>query len=406
MVSAFVARLADPEIHLAAYGSVVFPLAILIEAPIIMLLAASTALSRDWDSYCRLRRFMMVSAGILTGIHLLVAATPLFDLIVGGLFNAPEAIREPARRGLLIMTPWTASIAYRRFNQGLLIRNDRSKQVGVGTAIRMGTTLLLLTLGFSRGWPGIVTGTLGVVCGVIAEASFVGWSVRPILVRLRERALTGPALTLRRLLDFYIPLALTPLLTLLTLPTLSAGLGRMPLTLESMATWPVVNGLVFIFRSTGHSYNEVVVALMERPGAPRVLRRFTTILAATVFLVLLTLNVTPLGRWWFSGLSGLDPALADMATRGLWLAVVLPPLGVFQNWIQGTLVHHRRTRPISEAVALALAGMAAVMAVGAWRDSMAGLYVGILAMVAANVIQLSWLGFRSRALRAADRRGD
>ena len=49
-LSAVVARLANPEINLAAYGGVVFPLALIFELPVIMLLAASTALSKDYDS--------------------------------------------------------------------------------------------------------------------------------------------------------------------------------------------------------------------------------------------------------------------------------------------------------------------------------------------------------------------
>ena len=57
-ISAIVSRLAEPKVNLAAYGGLVFPLTLMIEAPIIMLLAASTALSRDWPSYVKLRRFM------------------------------------------------------------------------------------------------------------------------------------------------------------------------------------------------------------------------------------------------------------------------------------------------------------------------------------------------------------
>lgn len=45
ILSAVVARLADPEINLAAYSGIVFPLSLIIESPIIMLLAASTTLS-------------------------------------------------------------------------------------------------------------------------------------------------------------------------------------------------------------------------------------------------------------------------------------------------------------------------------------------------------------------------
>lgn len=45
-INAIVARLANQEINLAAYGGIIYPLALIIEAPIINLLAASTALSR------------------------------------------------------------------------------------------------------------------------------------------------------------------------------------------------------------------------------------------------------------------------------------------------------------------------------------------------------------------------
>jgi hypothetical protein len=74
-LSAVVARLPDPRIHLAAYGGVVFPLALIVESPVIMLLAASTALSRDGDSYARLRKYMMAAGAGLTGLHRLIAFT-------------------------------------------------------------------------------------------------------------------------------------------------------------------------------------------------------------------------------------------------------------------------------------------------------------------------------------------
>src|SRR3990172_7197941 len=121
-LSAVVARMPDPKINLAAYGGVVFPLALIIESPIIMLLAASTALSKDMASYLKLRRFMMVSGGLLTAFHALLAFTPLYYVVVEGILGVPQEIVQPARLGLMIMLPWTWSIAYRRFNQGALVR--------------------------------------------------------------------------------------------------------------------------------------------------------------------------------------------------------------------------------------------------------------------------------------------
>jgi len=113
LLSAVVARLANPEVNLGAYGGVVFPLSLLIEAPIIMLLTASTKLSRDLASYKKLWLFMMIAGGGLSALHLLVAVTPLFDLLVGGLLGVESDILEASRLGMIIMTPWTWAIAHR-----------------------------------------------------------------------------------------------------------------------------------------------------------------------------------------------------------------------------------------------------------------------------------------------------
>src|SRR5262249_41567272 len=72
-VSAAMARLPDPDRSLAAYGGVVFPLALLIESPILMLLAASTALSRDLRSYRVGRRFMLGLGLGFSAVHAVVA---------------------------------------------------------------------------------------------------------------------------------------------------------------------------------------------------------------------------------------------------------------------------------------------------------------------------------------------
>lgn len=57
-ISAVLARLADPKINPAAFGGVVFPIALVVEAPIVMLLGASTALCKDHAACQRIRSFM------------------------------------------------------------------------------------------------------------------------------------------------------------------------------------------------------------------------------------------------------------------------------------------------------------------------------------------------------------
>lgn len=400
VVSAVMARLAQPEISLAAYGGVVFPLSMIVEAPIIMLLSASVALSRDWNSYRILRRYMLGAGAALTVVHALIAFTPLYDLIVGGLIHPPPEVLGPARIGLMIMTPWTWSIAYRRFQQGVLIRFGRSQLVGIGTMIRLGANILVLGIGYALGsFPGIVVGSAAVACGVMAEALFIGFAVRPVLRGpLRSAPPVPVPLSRRSFLDFYVPLALTSLLGLLGLPILSAALGRMPRPLESLAVWPVISGLTFTLRSLGYAFNEVVVALLDRPGFGPVLRRFSRILGAVTSGVLILIALTPLARGYFGRLSGLSPELTELASKGILFVVLMPGLAGIQSWFQGVLVHARRTRAITESVVIYLGATALALLPGIWNDSVAGLFIGLTALVFGSAAQVGWLWIRSTAV--------
>jgi hypothetical protein len=183
VLSAFIARMASPEINLAAYGGVVSPITLLIESPIVMLLAASTALSKDWASYQKLRRFMMAAGAVTTLVHVLIAFTPLYQVVVVGALGVPAEIVAPARLGLMLLLPWTWSIAYRRFNQGVLIRFGHSQAVGIGTVIRLSADLLVMLVGFSmHTLSGVGVAACAISAGVISEAVYTGIVVRPVLI--------------------------------------------------------------------------------------------------------------------------------------------------------------------------------------------------------------------------------
>ncbi|MCB9176567.1 MAG: hypothetical protein H6648_05345 [Caldilineae bacterium] len=407
---AVVARMPDAPIHLAAYGGVVFPLALIIESPVIQLLAASTALSRDAASYRSLRRYMTWMGALLTLLHLALALTPLFDLVVRGWLGAPEAIVEPARLGLLIMTPWTWTIAYRRFQQGTLIRFGRSRAVGLGTAVRLTTVGLVLAIGFRMGsLPGIVVGTLAIASGVTMEALYAGLAIRP--VRSGPLAAAPPVaepLRLAPFVAFYLPLVLTSLLVLLAQPIGSAAMSRLPMAVTSLAVWPAITGLGFAMRSFGIAYTEVVVARLDEPGAAPQLRRFAwlLVLASTGFALLLT--ATPLSTLWLGSVSALPAELVALGRLGLWLILPLPALTVAQSVFQGALVQAKRTRGVTESVALYLAisfvilfGWIRLVEGGGAMAGLAGtsgLFVALAAMTGATAGQTAWLWWRARAL--------
>lgn len=396
-LSAVMARLADPEINLAAYGGVVFPLSLIIEAPIIMLLAASTALSKDSFAYRWLHRFMMISGGVLTTLHILIAFTPAYYIVVQNWMAVPKQIVEPARIGLMIMTPWTWSIAYRRFQQGVMIRFGHSSAVGAGTVVRLLVGGTVLLTGYWIGTiPGIVVACTAQALGVISEGIYAGVRVQPILKYQVKFAKATDMLGWKSFVSFYLPLALTSLLSLVWQPIGSAALSRMARPLESLAVWPVLSGLVFMLRTMGMAYNEVVVALLDTRGAFFTLRRYTTLLVVVSGMLHLLIAATPLAKIWFSGVSALSDSLLPLALLGFWLALPIAPLTVFQSWYQGAIVVGKKTRGIPEAMAIFLITVICAMTAGAlWLD-VVGLYVGMGALSIANLAQTLWLWYRSR----------
>lgn len=399
LLSAVIARLADPETHLATWGGVVFPISLLVEAPVIMLLAGSTALSRDMASYEKLRRYMMAAGVSLTVLHFLVAFTPLYDVVVLGIINPPAEIVEPGRIGLRIMLPWTWSIAYRRFNQGVLIRFGHSDVVGMGTVVRLFTDVSVMAMGVFIGtFPGIVVATSAVASGVVMEALYVGIRVRPVLRSQVSQAVPAEKeITLRGFLAFYVPLAMTSLLTLLMPPMGSAAMSRMPSALQSLAVWPVLSGLVFILRSSGVAYNEVMVALLDEPNAFQSLRRYSQwlILITTGLLVLFL--ATPLSDFWFQGLSGLTEELATLSKNALWFALPAPALSVLQSYYQGILLNGEKTRGITESVVVFLLAAGAVLWYGIASQSTFGINIAWIAFSLGYSAQTAYLWFRSRS---------
>jgi len=400
-ITAVMARLAHPEISLAAHGGAAWPIALIIEAPIIMLLTASVALCNNWSSYQRIYRFMMISGFVLTAIHVLIAFTPLFDFVVQRILGVPDEIIEPARIALRILTPWTWSIAYRRCQQGVLIRFGHPEAVSIGTLIRLCSGLLVLAVGLIvKTIPGYIIGATAQAIGTFCEAVYAGIRVQPILKYQLKALPAGDPIPWKTFFAFYAPLALTSILNQIWQPIGSAALSRMPNALESLAVWSVVGGLVFMFRSIGFAYNEVVVALMDQPGSSTYLRKFAFNLFKVISGLFLLVAVTPLVYIWFTYVSGISPNLVQIARIGFWFAFPMAATSALQSWFQGSILFGRKTRGIPESTAIFLITALVILGFGIAYGRITGLFIGMIAFSVANITQTFWLWNRSKKIRS------
>ena len=389
---AFIARLSDAKFNLAAFG-IAGAFAMIVEAPIIMLMSASTAIVTGRHSYKKLKKFTDILNAFITGIQLLILIPPAFRFIVIRLMGVPEEVSELAHKALLIFLPWAASIGYRRFYQGLLIRNNLTRRVTYGTLVRLTvilvTGLLLYTAGAKGAYTGAAAMSLAVLIESLATRLMADSTIRSVMQKDdRENIHMG----LRTILKFYYPLALTSILSLGVHPFVTFFLGRSRMAVESLAVLPVVTSLVFIFRSMGLSYQEVVIALIgERRQNYGLLRNFAVRLGIIVTVLISVLAFTPLADLWFINVSGLTKELADLSYLPLKIMVLLPALTVLLNFQRSLLVVSGNTGPISVATATELAGIILVLLVCVVFLGMTGVVAASLAFMAGRALSNLYL---------------
>lgn len=353
-LAAIVARLPDETTNLAAFG-VAFSLALVIESPIIQLLTAATALAGDTARYRVLIRFMHLLGLGLTAVHLLIAITPLFDFIVSTILSVPEHIVEPARAAFVLMTPFTASVGYRRLWQGVLIRYGRTGVIPLTMLVRLLASGVVLAWGLITGaMPGASVAAVALVAGVVASAVASWLFCRPVLrQRLPEPDADSEVLDTKTLLQFYVPLSLTSVIFLSAQPLLTFGMSRAAFPVQALAVWPVINGFLFLFNSLALSYQEAVVAILGHGDSniARV-RRFTWWLAGGIGLMFFLAGVTPFAQTWFRLVSGLPEGLLPFTAVPVLILPLAPMLAAAKSWFRGRLVHERRTGALATAVVL------------------------------------------------------
>ncbi|MEC7740213.1 MAG: hypothetical protein VYA31_05290 [Gemmatimonadota bacterium] len=353
-LAAMIARMPGPEFNLGAYG-VAFALAILIEAPVIMLMSAATSLVRDRISYLKMRNF---SRGLILGttLLLLIVLVPgVYRWLTETLLQLPAEVADLTYGALWFFLPWPSAIGYRRFLQGVLIRAGKTRLVAMGTLIRLLAMTVAALLGYllldiPGAWVGGLALGTGVTVEAIAARFMAAETVRDLLAEEGNSAYTGRTVTYRAIATFYLPLALTSLIGLTIQPLLTFFMGRSVSPVESLAIYPVVHSLSFFFRSVGFAYQDAAIALIgERFEHYRELRRFCFTLGAVTTAGLALVAFTPLFQLWFTVLSGLTPELTSFALIPARIIVPLPFLSVLLSFQRAILVEGRRTQHITWA---------------------------------------------------------
>ena len=391
LVAALVGRLPDATVNLAAYG-VAFAFALIIESPIIMLLSASTALCSDRQAFQALRRFGAALNLGITALLVVWVLSPVYPWMATELMQLDPAVAELSRLALLVLIPWPAAIGYRRFYQGILIRHGHTRRVAYGTGVRFAGMAVTAFLLYDSEIPGALIGSAALSVAVLVEAVATRWMVASGLRKVLRTPHEGDPLTTRQILHFYIPLLVSSVIALAIHPLVNLFLGHSRLALESLATYPVVAALSFVFRSMGLSFQEVAIATMDGTrDRIRELIRFAVGLGLVASALQGLIAFTPLAGLWFGGVNGLTGGLVDLSVEALQVLILMPMASVLLAFCRALLVWAGETRAITWAGFIETAAVVAILWVLIQPWGMIGVFAASWATLLSRFVDLAAL---------------
>ncbi|MEA2554003.1 MAG: hypothetical protein QOJ65_2179 [Fimbriimonadaceae bacterium] len=426
-------RLPAAELNTAAFN-ILMSLALFIESPVIDLLSTSTTLSKNYQDFAVLSRFVWILMLGVAVAHALIVLTPLYYVVTLHVMGVPNEVAHTARLGLALMIPWAPSIAWRRYRQGLLIRYHRTRMVGFGTLVRVSTIITSSTiLYFATKMPGIMIVATALICSVFAEALFAQWASRDVVRELAvspapfetEAPATDPLdlaqapspvgdlerlpkggngdLTMRKLTAFHWPLTLTTMVVLIGGPVVSAFLSKAPDPVLALASWQVAFSLLWLFRTVTFALPEVVITLYKDEASARKLRDFCMRVGLVASGIAMTAALLKLDVWFFTNVYHSTPRTAEMAHLAFLAASPLGLINAMQSYVRGMLTAHHLNVARFTAVAIGMATMVASLALGLltpWRGVLSGAVAMNVALVAELAV-LVWSWRRGKRLQSS-----
>jgi Na+-driven multidrug efflux pump len=397
LVNAFLARGVYPELSLAAFG-VAYSVILVVEAPVLMILELSIALSRNKAAFYTIRRFYVLIGLAITALGLLLFYTPLCWPLLIDLMHIPPGIAEATVPALRVLTWWSFPIGWRRLYQGILVNDGRTRIISIATGVRLLVLVAVLTLGQSVATiPGAILGSLTMLLAVAVEAGIIHWSASPTLDgSLSRKPAEAEPLTFRYLWFFYLPLVITSVLRQVIRPLTSAGVAAAPMAELSLAAWPVAFSMVSIFWGPTMGLQQVTVALVSDKDSWRTVSRFVLAVGLLLTLALAFISFTPLLYVVLGSLFGLSEVVAALAAPAVRIQVLLPLAYTLHALFTGLLVKQARTSTVRTAKIVNIGVVGLTLYGGLVYGGLWGSVLGAVAVTVGSLAEAGWVYWRSR----------
>ena len=401
VISAFLARMTDPEPILAAY-SIAFYFHATLGSPVWACQFVAVSYIRDRASMYRLLLFsLQVGAGVSL-IMLIVGLTPAGDWIFRTLFGAGPEVAHAAKRCTLIFSFVVAFAVVRSLVYGLFMVERKTIFVTLGTVVRL-VGLAAVLAGLTLFLEGAVVGALALVACIGIETIFGLVVARPFFRRLPAG---GRPPGYRELWKFSWPIMMMQAAESGVAFTVNLFLGHLARPELALAAFGLLDSLMRLLLSPLRNVIQTVQALVRFRRDVRVIVTFATIVGGGFTAMMLPFHVGPARGWVLEGVMGLPPHMSEYVAPALAFGFLLALAMAAAALARGLLIAAKRTGAIAVASAVRIVTVGAVGAaailLGATNGAMIGMCALIGAFLAESVVlavRLMWIDRAQRTHR-------
>ena len=390
IISAFLARMPDPEPILAAY-SIAFYLHATLGSPVWACQFVAISFIKDRASTLRLLIFSSQTFLLVAWFWALIGLTPVGIAFFVEIFGTSIDVAKEAQLCILISTLIVPCVFFRSIAYALLMLNRRTTLVTLGTLIRLfGLFGILFVL------QGQTTGaTVGMIAlaGCIAIESVYA-TLAALKYYLQLPSKKGVLPTYTELWRFGWPVILMQTAESGIAFTISFFLGRLPRPELAIAAFGVLDAMTRVFLGPLRNLTQAVQTLTKNESDTKVIGKFTIHLGIIFGVIMLLFHIDVVRSYALKDIMGLSSSLASYITPALLLTPILALSMTAAAFTRGQLLASRKTTTIALAsviriVSVCLVGVGALIFYNA-----NGAVVGILALITAFSSETIILGGR------------
>ena len=394
VVTAFLARMPEPQAVLAAY-SVSFYTHAVLGSPVWALQIIVLSFIRDRASLHRLARFGALLVCAVVAAQLLLGLTPLGDWFFGGLFGVRPAVAAEAKRCMVVSIVVLPASVLRALCYGMMMLERRTLLVTLGTVVRMVGLAAILAL-LTQRYQGAVVGVVALSGCILIETVYALILGSGFYRRLQAHA--APLPSYRELWRFSWPIVLMQTAESGVVFTVNFFLGRFPRPELALAAFGVLDSLMRVLLSPLRNLVHTSQTLVRTRADARAVLVFSLHMGLAFAGLLLALQIPALQRVVLFDVMGLTEAIAQYVRPGLRIGALLALAMAAAAVFRGLLIASHRTGFIALSAGLRIAAVAVVGAAGLLSGISNGATLGMLALIAAFSAEAVLLSMRLRRL--------